>query len=171
MVFTNGFTEISKYQGHPSAQLDRIWYDLYTHMTRVPKDQALLLANHSIEIPGDPGYYAVIFDVFHSLHCLDELRKEIWPDYYRPFAERYHVAQEIANMHLDHCVDGLRQALMCGADIGTIPFRFGADQTDIKTVAGHLHTCRDWDAFQEYVTANEIQVPFHAKAKIEDSVL
>ncbi|KAH6653863.1 hypothetical protein BKA67DRAFT_658201 [Truncatella angustata] len=127
-------------KARPSAELDKTWYGLYTHMTRVPEEQAALLANQTIGIPGDPGCHAVIFDVFHLLHCLDELRKQIWPDHYRPFAERYHVDQDIADLYLDHCIDGPRQALMRGADMSTIPFYFREDETDIETVAGHLHT-------------------------------
>lgn len=100
-VFTNGFTETSRYQGKPSTELDRAWWSLYTHMTRIPPEDAARLENITVSIPGDPdGYYGVIFDVFHSLHCLDELRKGLWPRYYRSFAERYHLSQEIADMHM-----------------------------------------------------------------------
>lgn len=100
-VFTNGFTETSRYQGEPSTELDRAWWSLYTHMTRIPPEDAARLENTTVPIPGDPdGYYGVIFDVFHSLHCLDELRKGLWPRYYRSFAERYHLSQEIADMHM-----------------------------------------------------------------------
>lgn len=100
-VFTNGFTETSRYQVEPSKELDRTWWTLYTHMTRIPPEDAARLENFTVPIPGDPdGYYGVIFDVFHSLHCLDELRKNFWPGHYRSFAERYHPSQEIADMHM-----------------------------------------------------------------------
>jgi hypothetical protein len=100
MVFTDGFDGMSEYQGRPSAELDRAWYRLYMHMNRIPEHQAAQLSNATIPIPDDPGYYGVIFDVFHNLHCLDELRKHIWPDHYRPFAERYHISKEFADRHM-----------------------------------------------------------------------
>ncbi|ETS85696.1 hypothetical protein PFICI_03721 [Pestalotiopsis fici W106-1] len=173
-VFTNGFTETSRYQGPPSKELDRAWWALYTHMTRIPPEDAAQLENTTVPIPGDPdGYYGVIFDVFHSLHCLDELRKHLWPDHYKSFAERYHVSQEVADMHMDHCVDAIRQSLMCHADVSTITFNHGGpndDETDLHISGGHVHTCRDWEAIEEYVAAHEFVTPMRPK-RVEDIIL
>lgn len=100
VIFTDGFTQLSKYQGPPSPTLDKTWLDLYTHLTRIPEAEAALLTNKTTPIPGDPGYYGIIIDVFHSMHCLDELRKSAWPEYYGSFASRYHVSEEVGAMHV-----------------------------------------------------------------------
>jgi hypothetical protein len=59
---------------------------------------------------------------------------------------------------------------MCHADISTIPFRYGEDETDYKVAPGYVHTCRDWDAFEDYVLANEMKIPFRPK-HVEDIIL
>lgn len=36
----------------------------------------------TLEIPNDEGHYVVLLDIFHSLHCLNEIRKSLHPAYY-----------------------------------------------------------------------------------------
>lgn len=38
--------------------------------TKISKEQARLLPNKTLPIPGDEDYYAVRLSVFHQLHCL-----------------------------------------------------------------------------------------------------
>ena len=51
-------------------------------VTRVDKESADQLVNRTSEIPNDPGYYITALDVFHQMHCLNNLRKAVWPEYY-----------------------------------------------------------------------------------------
>lgn len=51
-------------------------------MTRIDKESADQLVNRTSEIPDDPGYYITALDVFHQMHCLNNLRKAVWPEYY-----------------------------------------------------------------------------------------
>ena len=39
-------------------------------LSKIPKDQARLLPNKTLAIPGDEENYAVGLAVFHQLHCL-----------------------------------------------------------------------------------------------------
>lgn len=78
----------------------------------------------------------------------------------------------------DHCVDAIRQSLMCHADVSTIPFYYGGldhdDETDLHVSGGHVHTCRDWDAIEAYVAANEFVTPIRPKTRpkrVEDIIL
>ena len=51
-------------------------------VTRVDKESADQLVNRTSEIPDDPGYYITALDVFHQMHCLNNVRKAVWPEYY-----------------------------------------------------------------------------------------
>lgn len=65
--------------------------------------------------------------MFHQLHCLDYVRKALYPEYYvQDDVDRLYW-MHIGKFHfpscylplltrLEHCVDYLRQALMCFAD-------------------------------------------------------
>lgn len=82
------------YQGEPSPELDQAWHDLYDGafalllvsfrrwlmamgvdfgLSKIPKEQARLLPNKTLPIPGDEENYAVSLSVFHQLHCLVRL--------------------------------------------------------------------------------------------------
>jgi hypothetical protein len=39
-------------------------------VSRIPKEQAQKMANKTIPIPKDPGYYITELSVFYQLHCL-----------------------------------------------------------------------------------------------------
>jgi hypothetical protein len=54
-------------------------------------------------------------------------------------------------VHLDHCVDQIRQALMCHADLTPVPMQQieGLENTLIGN--GEEHTCRDFDAIWQWV--------------------
>lgn len=50
-------------------------------MVRIPEHQATQLVNRTSKIPND-DHYIVSIDVFHQLHCLDNMRKYLWPQHY-----------------------------------------------------------------------------------------
>ncbi|KIW99560.1 uncharacterized protein Z518_11299 [Rhinocladiella mackenziei CBS 650.93] len=78
IVYTSGFgAELSEYQGPPSPESDQAWSDLYildveadfedaVGISRISMAEAHELANRTVPIPDDPGYYAVGLDVFSS---------------------------------------------------------------------------------------------------------
>jgi len=76
---------------------------------------------------------------------LNQVRKALYPDYYIPDDSlRTH------KLHFEHCLDYVRQALMCNADTTPVTHKFfkGADifAPDFNT----LHTCRNFDQLLEW---------------------
>jgi hypothetical protein len=49
----------------------------------IPKESAAQLVNWTSPIPGDEGNYITMLDVFHQIHCLNIIRRSVYP-------ERYH---------------------------------------------------------------------------------
>ncbi|KAL2206307.1 hypothetical protein CC79DRAFT_1369730 [Sarocladium strictum] len=144
--------------GDPSPQLDDYWDQSYDVITRIPKWQADKLGQPSIEIPDDKGYYAVLLDIFHSMHCLNEIRKSLHPEYYAPYHLRMNGTEEEAQKHLDHCVEHVRLALWCGADISPISFRWTKDG-EAKGKRGYAHTCRDGRSILNWARQHKIRNP------------
>ena len=60
------------------------------------------------------GGYVAGLDVLHTLHCLNHLRKTLYP-------KAYPQDPDNAVMHSAHCLDHLRQLAMCNADLTPIP--------------------------------------------------
>ncbi|MCJ1326667.1 hypothetical protein MMC10_003332 [Thelotrema lepadinum] len=102
------------------------------------------------------------FSVFHQLHCLDNIRRSYWVNHDAAVLgeqlkdEDVHV--DIQPSHVRHCIDLLRQSLMCTADTTL-------EVVDEKTNGVHgfrtEHQCRDWEQLIEW--ANEQQAKQHVE--------
>jgi len=114
------------FQGPPSPELDEAWGKIYMHgaegflassseLIRSGIDPSLVIKATGAW-GGGPDSYVVEIDGFHHLHCLDNLRKHIHADHYFPHGLDSHAIE-----HRDHCLDMLRQLLMCNFDVGLIP--------------------------------------------------
>ena len=60
----------------------------------------------------------------HQLHCVNMLWKHTYPEY---FQEEYNYSKSHAEEwrhHMDHCVETLRQKLMCDADVSIITYNW-----------------------------------------------
>ena len=99
----------------------------------IHKTQARLLPVPSVPIPAHPDHYILQLAVFHQLHCLvrhipmhgdyekrpniafqNLIRKALHFDYY---ADDPAFKKNKIQDHLDHCVDMIRQELMCASDV------------------------------------------------------
>jgi len=95
-------------------------------------------------------------DVWHELHCLNDLRKLLYPEAYgslqsMTFPNGTIDREQPMFRHWDHCVDMLRQTLMCHADVSPIPFHINTPQnTAIIPRLETTHTCRDFDAIRAW---------------------
>jgi len=172
-VFVSSFGEHkTKYQGPPTDEVDENWDELYdaVGITRIDRDMAKQLPNRTVPIPGDIDHYIVGLDVFHQLHCLNNLRKLIWP-------ERYHVldmhkeseeAWEDHINHLDHCVDNLRQALMCHGDISTLYWEWIPESQRALAHAETTHTCRNFDRIWQWAFEHKLDGDFDSYVHVAD---
>ncbi|KAJ7923056.1 hypothetical protein B0H13DRAFT_1981510 [Mycena leptocephala] len=134
------------YDQPPSDEVDKAWTSLYEFAySKIPRNQAIYLANKTYPILGDnPTTYMLALDVFHELHCLDEIRKAMYPDYYPRTSEG------INTKHMGHCLASLRQSIMCSADISTIVWQWSEKSQAAKERADILHTCRDFEKIHEW---------------------
>ncbi|KUI71376.1 hypothetical protein VM1G_06751 [Cytospora mali] len=98
-IYPDAFRELTQFMGEPSPQLDSYWEESYGLPTRIPKWQADRLEQPTIQIPDENGDYVVLLDIFHSMHCLNEIRKELHPAYYAPYHMRMNTTEEIAKKH------------------------------------------------------------------------
>lgn len=72
---------------------------------------------------GDDAYAGVL-DVFHQIHCLNQLRKFAYADYYHmKIANADPEALTTHEVHTNHCVDILLQAIQCSGNLREWPRR------------------------------------------------
>ncbi|KAH8897713.1 hypothetical protein GQ53DRAFT_619219, partial [Thozetella sp. PMI_491] len=161
MVFTAELDGQTKYMpkvqgGLPDDEVDRNWEALYkSTIIHIPKESAAQYVNYTSPIPGDEGNYITMLDVFHQLHCLNLVRRSVYPERYNKQLWDGYQFQPIEMHHVEHCIDSIRQLITCHSDVSTHYWRW-TEAVDPPQYANHprvLHTCRDFEAIQEW--ANE----------------
>jgi len=105
------------------------------------------------------GGYPANVEGLHHLHCLNLLRRSLYfnYDYYRALGEgAFKNDEPILRYHVTHCLDILRQQLMCTVDIGVLgqiwwnqkaPTAF----VDFNTV----HKCRNFEAVRQWAETHQ----------------
>ncbi|KAF1996921.1 hypothetical protein P154DRAFT_607304, partial [Amniculicola lignicola CBS 123094] len=118
----------SPWRGEPRPELEAAWNSVTWEMGEISTtlDDARragieLDLNSLVRFPtNDGGDVYTSVEWVHHLHCLNQLRKFTRYNYYKdkdisflqPFGETVN--------HMDHCIDMLRQRVMCTPDTGLI---------------------------------------------------
>ncbi|KAI0814709.1 hypothetical protein GGR55DRAFT_632897 [Xylaria sp. FL0064] len=147
------FGEDVRYSGLP-WEVDEAWDNLLEPINiRSTKDelrQAHSPTSDDIVQVSDGGYVSVL-SVYHELHCLDALRRNIFRDYYYPNATAKEL--EINMIHMTHCVDTIRRSLMCKADVALYTAYWIGDHTTIPSKelrSGSDTVCVNWEAVDSW---------------------
>ncbi|KIW69493.1 hypothetical protein PV04_05366 [Phialophora macrospora] len=146
----------NEYVGPPSPAIDAAWTALLDGLTvKIPKLDPGNLKDIGYELPSLPGYLTTTLDVHHTLHCVNVVRKALYPDYYQ---DRHNDARA-ARLHLEHCLDYVRQSVMCHADLSPVRLvwneNFGREVPDFET----WHTCRDYGLIRDWAVENMVPPP------------
>ncbi|PCH37446.1 hypothetical protein WOLCODRAFT_84396, partial [Wolfiporia cocos MD-104 SS10] len=114
---------------------------------------------HSLVVVGDFGFVRLGpqkrffgLSMFHQLHCLDVLRTGL--------AGKGHVASGATRSddknHQQHCLNYLRQAILCSAD-ATLEPEVGEGSRNVGKGLGVTHVCRDWRKLYDYAAENSVE--------------
>lgn len=125
------------YGGPPSNHTDEMWQRLSPPgdgIVEVPNTFTTSLP-YSLPAPNNPDTHKVYgVSMFHQLHCLNFLRFAYYPDTIESMAPTEIVA------HRDHCLDYIRQAIMCAGDATFEPLTM----VGINGM-GAIHQCRNFE--------------------------
>ncbi|KUJ23458.1 uncharacterized protein LY89DRAFT_183107 [Mollisia scopiformis] len=157
----------SSWVGQPSPRLDALWDELTPPIPRIRlTHNEMLWAGYDIHdaLLLDDGDHTAILNVHHQLHCLNAIRKMTYIDYYTALGQ--HESHALAKNHVDHCIEMLRQSLICYADISVMPY--------IKDGEGHVRPdfdvamqCRDYDRIVKWNWENIDRRPLPAPVSDE----
>jgi len=171
LKFNFGFgDDMTPYMGPPSPEVDAAWAALYPYpAAAVPKSEAAKMANKTSPIPGDESNYMVIPEVFHTLHCLNTLRKALHPEYYN------FTATELDRLlfrpkHMDHCIDTIRQTLMCSGDITPLVWAWDEEKNMTLGRTDTVHVCRDFGKIQEWAEEHRMHGFFDESVHLENDL-
>ncbi|KAI9743513.1 MAG: hypothetical protein M1818_002826 [Claussenomyces sp. TS43310] len=150
----------------PNPEADAIWEEMELLRTvRITEEEVLKLGKDPATVAkfdddfwgfGDNAYMAQI-DVFHQLHCLNQLRKLIYPEYYG-FEPGKLTHASLWFVHLNHCVDILAQNLMCDANVDLYTLQWMETQGHPFPDFNLNHQCRDFDALVDWRKENGVDI-------------
>lgn len=149
--YRNISTEETQYFGPPSKEIDEAWetnifkYE-WTHMTEDEVQPYLGLP----AVKKFNGAYLFETDMLHSLHCLNEVRKRIDIDYYTSPDDGPPLQDDWDRIHIDHCLDQLRQTIICFGDLSPVVLHSWKG-AHLGLGQGTEHTCRKWDPINQWV--------------------
>ncbi|KAJ6124075.1 hypothetical protein N7471_011392 [Penicillium samsonianum] len=150
------------YTGAPSEEIEKAWDKLISgRYVRLMESEIVKLNGSAYDHPLEPvvarkhmitssGVYGGI-DVMHSLHCVNVLRKHL----NSVDDLDVHLSAHYKQLHLDHCIDQLRQSIMCSGDLTPVTLRpvwEGKNHTHLLLLGQteQKHTCRNFTALREW---------------------
>ncbi|KAI0011126.1 hypothetical protein F4779DRAFT_626783 [Xylariaceae sp. FL0662B] len=135
----------TEYTSHNITAVTELWEELSGDPGVVALSQDYVWKKrlnlpHAVRFPWDEDKGVYLLQGFHDLHCLRTLFRYImYTDQGLP--------QRIALTHVLHCLDQLRQEVMCNAD--DTP-RYAGFQEPPGTGAGQVRMCRDWNKLEKW---------------------
>ncbi|KAK2052705.1 hypothetical protein LY76DRAFT_639448 [Colletotrichum caudatum] len=144
-LFLNHTGASALYVGDPTPEIEDNWELLESAISVVLTGEENTLKDgtpiDTMSEPGEPGMYRTSMDVIHSLHCLNLLRKGVYADHYFPPPKR----GDFYFLHMNHCIEHIRQALQCHADLTPLVYSWNETEASGTPIWSSVHTCRNFD--------------------------
>ncbi|KAG2127963.1 hypothetical protein DEU56DRAFT_742122, partial [Suillus clintonianus] len=171
------FDATSIYRGTPNPELDAAWDAISddARSVRLMPDELLRsgekpspsMARYPDEYGG--GYMATI-SAIHMLHCTNILRRASYGDYYRSSDYALNGSPEIWRTHLDHCIEMLRQNIMCRGDVSMVTYDWVEGDELPSPNFDVPHQCRNFEKILDWVDEHRVIVPKSKMVRLEDTI-
>jgi len=147
----------SPYVGKPRKELQDSWRKLKKFgdiaiPENVMKDLGRL--DEGIRLPDGSGYLGTL-NVFHELHCVEQMYEWLYRDIYLPDITPMEYKDQVG--HLEHCLEALRESVMCHSDLSIVSMRWGHKQALPLANWTNPHVCKNWDAVQDWAEEHYIK--------------
>ncbi|OTA99026.1 hypothetical protein M426DRAFT_325487 [Hypoxylon sp. CI-4A] len=159
---TEWYPPESPFNGEPSDELDAAWDDLlFAINMRVTDDELDILGidkTNRVKVNG--GDNIASMGVYHHLHCLNNLRMVVHWDYYKDKYVNTPYFSHFGTGHSDHCINALRQAVMCHANTAITTFEWVDEDNDLDGKVQRLETqttCAKWDSVDNWARQRSLQ--------------
>ncbi|UKZ77009.1 hypothetical protein TrVFT333_004725 [Trichoderma virens FT-333] len=143
----------TQYVGEASKEIDDAWDDIIgaVNVFVLPSEEDSL--GGGLYFQPDSKLFMGQPTVFHDLHCLNRLRRNM------PWYFDYYDHRDDTQAHMDHCIDSLRQSLMCTSDMTVAPIIWSYEKGRIIPDFEIDHSCRDFETLKEWALARDSADP------------
>ncbi|KAI0100069.1 hypothetical protein GGR51DRAFT_533740 [Nemania sp. FL0031] len=144
------------FSGDPSPELDQAWHDLLKDTTiRVSKEDLDYYNVTSLPLADGSGYASELF-MTHELHCLKKVRQWIYKESY--FTQVQGMQRNELKRHIDHCIETLRQGIMCRGDVSLGTYTYLRGSNDVTARTWGKHQCIDFEALISWARERAVDV-------------
>ena len=77
----------------------------------------------------------------------------------------------LGHKHMGHCIDQIRQSLMCSSDITPLVFKWVEEKQEVKESAAVVHSCRNFDLIREWALEKRMLGEWDPTRHIEDDIV
>ncbi|KAG9506674.1 hypothetical protein J7337_000208 [Fusarium musae] len=164
--FDGNFMEENDFRKNGSAKVDEAWeslgVDYRPGVISYEDGIASGLTDAHVQVsPEHGGGFIVNVEGMHHLHCLNLVRKSLYFNYDHYKALGGHAFKndgEVFRLHVTHCLDTIRQVLMCNVDTGVL----GQVWYDRKNPSAFpdfntKHTCKNYEDIKKW--SEKLQAP------------
>ncbi|KAI1119424.1 hypothetical protein F5Y14DRAFT_437950 [Nemania sp. NC0429] len=154
IVRINGtYNKPSAYRGPPSREVDTAW-ERYWKTWMFGVDEKAYLASRpehpSAAVRLSDGQYLATFEATHQLHCLYNLFRASYRDYYPEEQADYEENGAEWHERVDHCVEVLRQKLECDRDTTILTYNWVKGRAKPVLNFNAARICPSWDPMDKF---------------------
>ncbi|KAG2346599.1 hypothetical protein BDR05DRAFT_959527 [Suillus weaverae] len=151
----------SIYRGPPSPEIDAAWSRIASDVLPTRMSLEEILKAGEVDSPSKVKYPAK----FGNL-----LRKASWPEYYGPKDISFQDTPEVVRMHLDHCIEMIRQNIMCNADVTMITWDWVQRHSFPYPNFNTRHQCRNYEKILDWAVKHAVHIDKSEITRFEDTV-
>lgn len=105
------------------------------------------------------GDYIAVAVGTHQLHCLHYIWQDHHQSYFKEVQQKIRDIPEMYERHYEHCVDYIRQSLMCNFDTALVTYDWVLDHQNPTPNSNAMHKCVNWDGVQDWLKGRAVEVP------------
>ncbi|KAK4663096.1 hypothetical protein QC763_700840 [Podospora pseudopauciseta] len=166
--FNGSFMKEVVYRLQGSPRVDAAWEALGIEYRAsiIPENEGIasgLTKHHVQRAKKYGGGFFVNVEGLHHLHCLNLVRKSLYfnYNYYKAIGDdAFDLEENIFKSHLTHCLDIVRQVLMCNVDNGVLG-QVWTHQPNTKQPQAFpdfntRHKCKNYEAVRVWAEAHQV---------------
>lgn len=105
------------------------------------------------------GAYIGVAVGTHQLHCLHYIWQDHHSSHFPDVQTKIKDIPEMYERHFEHCVDYVRQSLMCHFDTTLVTYDWVLNHPNPTPNSNAIHKCVDWDGVQGWLAAQAVEMP------------
>ncbi|CAK7568010.1 MAG: hypothetical protein SEPTF4163_005988 [Sporothrix epigloea] len=166
VTFNGSFLQETVYRRPAAPEVDAAWEALGVNyragvIPAAAGPRSGLTPDHVQRADRYGGGFLVNVEGMHHLHCLNLVRQSLYYNYpyYKDMGKHaFQNSDDILQKHVSHCIDILRQVLMCNFDTGVLGQVWYDPASPSAFPDFHTtHVCKNYDALRQW--AEQLQAP------------